>query len=245
MRTLAGALLCIACYNPTIKNGAFRCDSTNNFACPDGFCCISGSCVNTGCGGGGGDGGTNPAVAGCSDGTREALRSLSAYPDIAACDGAWDQQGIVDTTQQPHCGQMAGNDGMRSDGVGCGAADLCATSWHVCRDFNDVQSHHGAAACGEIAATALGFYATRQRAVQITNVCTLGTSDANNVNGCGSMNGIGMGYIATDNCAPLNRRLMVLNSNCPSPWNCGSDDRVEGENVSKMPGVGGVLCCHD
>src|ERR1044071_5862143 len=106
MRALTISLLCAACYNPSIRDSAFRCDSTNNFACPDGFCCISGLCRNTGCASGNRDGQVTPDQAGCSDGTREALTSLSAYIDIAACDGAWDQQGIVDNMQQPHCNRQ-------------------------------------------------------------------------------------------------------------------------------------------
>jgi hypothetical protein len=246
MRALAAALVCVACYNPTIKSGAFRCDSTNNFQCPDGFCCISGACVNNGCGTGR-DGSTTPEVAGCSDGTREALMSVVNYPDIAACDGAWDQQGIVDTSQQPHCGLGGGNNGTHSDGAGCAAADLCAAGWHVCRDVNDVQLHHGVSACAEVASTSPNFYATRQRALQVTGVCSAATQDANNVNGCGAAAGIGIGYAITDMCTPLNRRLGVTaaSATCPTPWNCGSDDRVEGQNLTKAAGAGGVLCCHD
>lgn len=243
MRLLIAALACAACYNPTLASGSFRCDSTNNFVCPDGFCCISGSCVNTGCGTT--DGATGPQAAGCADGTREALTSLTAYPDIAACDGAWDQQGIVDMGQQPHCGQQGGNNGVRSDGVGCAAADLCAANWHVCISLDDVQQHHGPAACGELGGSGAPFYATRQRGLMLTGACAISTQDGNNVNGCGSATGIGIGYAVSDMCAPLNRRLSLTNSNCPAPWNCGSDDRVEGNNVTKMPGAGGVLCCHN
>jgi hypothetical protein len=244
MRALTLSLLCVACYNPSIREGAFRCDSTNTFSCPDGFCCISGLCVSQGCAGSNRDGQLTPEQAGCSDATREALTSLAAYPDIAACDGAWDQQGVVDTTQQPHCNRQGGNDGVHADGVGCAAADLCSMGWHVCIDAADVQRHHGPAACGELAGSGAAFYATRQRGRMLDGVCVSGVDDSNNVNGCGSSS-VGAPYAITDMCAPLNRRLMQLTNNCPSPWSCGTDDRVEGQNVTKTSGAGGVLCCHD
>jgi hypothetical protein len=165
---------------------------------------------------------------------------------IAACDGAWDQAGIVDMTQQPHCDLKAGNDGLKSDGHGCAPTDLCAAGWHVCNDQLDVMVHNGINACNELAVGPPAMYATRQRGAMLTGAC-VGvnlTSDANNVNGCG--NGLGSVFAPADMCAPLNRRLTLLSGQCPPPWDCGTDDRNEGLNVIKTGlSFGGVLCCHD
>jgi hypothetical protein len=241
-RLFATTLLCVACYDPNIPSGGFSCGATNNFLCPEGFTCSGGVCIK----GAATDAGTPPETAGCSDGTREGLTSLNLYPDIAACDGAWDQKGIVDVAQMPHCSRQAGNSGVQSDGHGCAAADLCASGWHVCNDQHDVANHHGVEACGELGSSGHGFYASRQRGQAVTGICAgVGTADSNNVNGCGA--GIGVGYMVdVDMCTPLNRRLEAIPNGCGLPWDCGTDDQVEGDNVTKSgSSLGGVLCCHD
>src|SRR5262249_53730849 len=231
--------------NPNIPSGGFSCNASNNFACPEGFTCSGGTCEAAS--GPTVDGGVlPPEVAGCSDGTREALLNLGKYQMIAACDGAWDQQGIVDFMQQPHCDRKAGNNGTQSDGHNCTPSDLCAFGWHVCIDYLDVMLHNGVNACSELAIGAPAFYATRQRGAMLTGAC-VGvniSSDGNNVNGCG--NGLGIVFQVAGMCTPLNRRLTATSGQCPAPWNCGTDDRSEGLNVTKAGlSFGGVLCCHD
>ena len=245
MRLFAAALICVSCYSPNIPSGGFSCNASNNFACPDNLSCNAGTCqtpmssVDAGI--------LPPDVAGCSDGTREALTNVAKYQRIAACDGAWDQQGIVDATQGPHCNRNAGNTGTQSDGHGCAVADLCAVGWHVCNDAADASSNGGVAACAELAIGAPALYATRQRGAMLTGAC-VGVnlaSDANNINGCG--NGLGISFMVADMCAPLNRRLSASPAGqCPAPWNCGNDDHAEGFNVTQTGlQFGGVLCCHD
>lgn len=45
----------VGCFNPTIKDGGFRCDPTQTPACPDGFVCVGGVCRNSATSGGSGD----------------------------------------------------------------------------------------------------------------------------------------------------------------------------------------------
>jgi hypothetical protein len=236
-------LLALACYAPNIPDGSFTCDVTNNFSCPQELHCQNGVCVHARAVDASADAALTPDVAGCSDATREGLTDLTAFPNLAACDGAFSQQGIVNE-DPPACNRQAGNNGAKSDGSGCNAADLCAAGWHVCRDLSDVASHDGTAGCTSLAGAAAVFYATRQRGAVLTGSCTGATSsDANDVHGCGSIGGVVSG---ADGCAPLDRRLRVAVGDCPAPWNCGNDDRVEGQNLTKTGLLGGgVLCCRD
>jgi hypothetical protein len=64
----------LGCFSPTVKNGGFRCDSTQSPDCPSGLFCVNGFCIDQpsgsgasdmavggggGQGGGGGGGGSN------------------------------------------------------------------------------------------------------------------------------------------------------------------------------------------
>ena len=235
---LIAAALAAGCYDPKFPSGGFACSSLNNFVCPDGLRCdqSAGLCVTVSAPD------AMPGEVGCSDGSREALRNRSMYPGIAACQGAWDRPGVVNATDGAHCNREAGNDGLIPDGSSCNVADLCANGWHVCTDLADVANHMGGAGCGELSTTANAIYVTRQRGAALTGQCVLGTQAANNVYGCGSVGAVPAGG---EGCAPLNRELRINFGQCPLPWNCGSDDANEGQNLIKAPGPGGALCCKD
>ena len=85
-----------------------------------------------------------PTVVGCADATREGFMQWATYPLIASCGGAWTDPNPNDP---PTCGRAAGNHGTNKPGTGCGAADLCATGWHVCYGPDDVAERTGANAC--------------------------------------------------------------------------------------------------
>ncbi len=239
--------LIAACYDPRIPSGGFSCSAANQFVCPEGMHCdmSSGLCVRGPASDGSAnpDGPISPALAGCSDGTREALGRLDVYPGIAACDGAWSIKGVVQD-DPPNCNRQAGNTGQNPSGTDCKVSDLCAAGWHVCTDLNDVSLHMGGAACGELMSASTVIYVTRQHGAQTTGLCVLASMDSNNVYGCG---GLGLRPLVTDGCAPLNAELRAVANQCPPPWDCGTDSQSEGSNVIKTaptPG-GGALCCHD
>ncbi|GMV42537.1 MAG: hypothetical protein AMXMBFR64_42530 [Myxococcales bacterium] len=92
---------------------------------------------------------------GCSDGQREGYLSLSTYPNIAACGGAWTIPGIanfapafapacpslaVNDTRSPACGRTTGDDSANPLGTGCNAEDICAEGWHICLDVHDIKA---------------------------------------------------------------------------------------------------------
>src|SRR4051812_40933183 len=37
----------LGCFKPSIKNGGYSCSPDDHPACPDGFTCVKGSCINT------------------------------------------------------------------------------------------------------------------------------------------------------------------------------------------------------
>ncbi len=68
----------------------------------------------------------DPAVVGCSDGSREGFISTESYPSIAACAGRWGGgQNLRGMSTGGACGEPSG-------GACRGPADLCAAGWHVC-----------------------------------------------------------------------------------------------------------------
>ena len=188
-----------------------------------------------------------PGVVGCSDGSAEVL---IADRGLAGCDGAWSIPGVVSATE-PACDRAAGNDGTRSSGEGCAAADLCADGWHVCQDADEVSARGGDSACEAFAAppdpegTTAFIYLSRQRATGDDPACLPdGSEEAiDDAWGCGTR-----GLEAPD-CRPLDRHLAleVEGGGCESPWSCGEDPRAEGQNVTKLEPSqgGGVLCCSD
>jgi hypothetical protein len=185
---------------------------------------------------------------GCADGTREGFNDVTKYPTIAACSGGWTVPGLVEPlTHAPQCQRRAGNNGMRPDGNGCSAADLCADGWHVCESINEFKMN--AASCLDAYALSGGtpvFFVTRQRGSGSGSVkCDPknATDGTNNLYGCGNI-----GSPADPSCQPFTRMLRDNDCNNNEPWDC-----VEGPinyNVLELADVtkpgssrGGVLCC--
>jgi len=76
----------------------------------DDLACSKGKCVS---------------VSGCSDGTRDAYKSLDKYPSIAGCLAQWDTSSMLDETTGTPCGN--------SLQIKCKVpADACGAGWHVC-----------------------------------------------------------------------------------------------------------------
>ena len=163
------------------------------------------------------------------------------FPDLAACDGAWNRPGVV--FDPPHCNRAAGNTGSNPVGDGCNVADLCALGWHVCVDQADVATRGGPAACGALAQASGVLYVTRERGDPVSGACGPAISGNNNVYGCGTLGGL---IPLAAACMPFDHWLRVVAGECPAPWDCGTDPANEGQNVIKtgLPG-GGVLCCRD
>ena len=180
-------------------------------------------------------------LVGCSDGTREGF--VNSGGAIAACQGAWDQPGVLGDGKV-QCSRRSGNDGTRTNGSGCGAEDLCAYTWHVCRDAQDVAAS-GGALTGEICTSLVTdggtFYATAQAGSDAgLGVCVSTPNGGfNDVFGCGD---IGK---APDNstCGILN--AVIGQGSGLALFDLSASDTDERSNVTKLPGVGGVLCCHD
>ena len=184
-------------------------------------------------------------AAGCADGTREGLLRQDLYPNVAACDGAWDQPGLLTfESRTPACDRRAGNDGAQNNGVGCSAADLCASGWHVCDSAGEVQADGGR--CADATPPANGrrvFYVTRQ-----DGACASG-SDASLDDG-GALHGCGDFGDADNTCLPQGVVLSAAQCAENVPWICGNggggDPVAPTSTVTKTnPGHGGVLCCRD
>lgn len=231
---------------------------------PDGTPCGPGQA----CQGGQCRGPTTPS-AGCADGTREGFTSLSSYPDIAACSGAWTVPGVTRPALVPTCGRASGNSGANADGAGCSAADLCAEGWHVCAGKDEVGQKAGSCtdAVPPGAPDKSLFFAVGQ-ASQSNSTCD--SAGDNDVFGCGNL---GTQLTPVRNCGVLTRALAStqaqscgFNEAEPNlgPWQClgGADSHFhEGALVTKhgCPGggcsydgravsnadKGGVLCCRD
>jgi hypothetical protein len=180
---------------------------------------------------------------GCADETREGFQSLTKYPGIAACSGAWQVPGLVAAnTLTPQCQRRAGG-----DGAGCSVADLCAEGWHVCESVGEVKKH--TTSCTDAFAPSGGtpvFFVTRQRGSGSGTVtCHPENAEdgTNNLYGCGNV-----GTMAHMSCQPFTRMLRDADCMNNAPWTC-----VDGPinyNVLELAGVrkpgqarGGVLCC--
>lgn len=175
---------------------------------------------------------------GCSDGTREGYASTGAFPNIAACAGAWSIGGLLAaSTKTTSCQRAAGNDGPSPAGSGCNVADLCQPGWHVCETSAEVGAKSAGSGCAG-AAVAGSFFVTRQSG---PGGALCGTG-ANDLFGCG-----GEGAVPDAvSCAPLDRFSGDLCAAVPTTWVCGSDGFNEANNVTKTTSVGGgVLCCRD
>lgn len=207
---------------------------------------------------------------GCADGTREGFQSLSAYPAIAGCSGAWTIPGVT-AASAPGCGRASGNTGTNREGVGCASADLCSAGWHLCRGKDEVAAKANNSCADAVPAGAPAnslFFAVVQNSVNNTT-CDSSTS-SNDVFGCGNL---GIQLQAAKNCGPLTRALAStqagscgFNQAEPNlgPWQCvgGTMSHLaEGSIVTKSgcpnsscqydgnaignADKGGVLCCRD
>jgi hypothetical protein len=208
---------------------------------------------------------------GCADGTREGFVSVSAYPSIAGCSGAWSVPGVLRPNMVPTCNRGGGNSGSVPEGTGCAAVDLCAVGWHVCNGRTEVNLR-APSGCGDAVPNGTPdkslFFAVAQHSTTNT-VCDEAGSD-NDVFGCGNL---GTLLTADRMCGPLNRALASTQPNSCGyneaspglgPWEClgGADSHLhEGALVTKKgcPNTscsysgtpvgssdkGGVLCCRD
>ncbi|MFO0593902.1 MAG: carboxypeptidase-like regulatory domain-containing protein [Myxococcaceae bacterium] len=221
------------------------------------------------------DAGTPPVDAGvvsregCSDGTREGFVSLTSYPQIAGCSGAWTVAGVT-ASSAATCARASGNTSSNREGTGCSSADLCAAGWHICRGKDEVGQKANGSCADAVPPGATNnslFFAVVQNSVSNT---TCDSSGDNDVFGCGNL-GTQLG--AGKNCGVLTRALAStqagtcgFNEAEPSlgPWQClggTGGDLHEGALVTKRgcPNTscqydgqpignadkGGVLCCRD
>ena len=211
-----------------------------------------------------------PSV-GCADGQREGFLDQTAYAQIAACAGAWDQPGVTPDAVAPTCGNQAGDDGGKADGKGCSSADLCALGWHVCEGWQEVAQKSPTGCADATPADAKPkslFFAIRQPS-EDGSVCGAWGDGVNDVFGCGNL---GTALPPEKKCGPLDRVLASTQPNkcgfneaepTHGPWECfgpGKSDLQEGANVTKKAcqqqscqydgaavgpsDKGGVVCCY-
>ena len=176
---------------------------------------------------------------GCADGSREGLRDTAAFPDIAACDGAWSVGGVQ--VAAPACSRGAGDDGVNPSGQGCNIEDLCAEGWHVCRSEADTDVHLDSTCAA--AATASGFpanafYTTAQSGSGASACEATGASE---LFGCGTQGlppGAGCGVLnaaSAAGCAAL----------VSGGWSCPATGMEALSVVKTGQGNGGALCCRN
>ncbi|MFO0744234.1 MAG: hypothetical protein U1F43_00980 [Myxococcota bacterium] len=209
---------------------------------------------------------------GCADGAREGFVDEAAWPQIAACSGAWTKPGTTPDSVVPTCDRKGGDDGPNPDGGTCSSADLCAVGWHVCNGWRDLAARSPTGCAGAVppgAAPKSYFFAIRQPSA--TNiVCGDPGAGDNDVFGCGNL-GVGLG--PDRGCGPLDRALAStqpdhcgFNEAEPNlgPWQCiggAGSDLHEGATVTKKgcpnhacsydgqpvgsSDRGGVVCCRD
>ncbi len=193
---------------------------------------------------------------GCADGEREGFLDPVRHQRIAGCGGGFRRAGLL-FEDPPACERRAGDDGALPNGEGCGATDLCAEGWHICRSADEV-ALASPGGCDGVAGTEPAFFATRQSGPGC-GVCARGgrtdctgadcaldcaqtTLTANDLFGCGTL-----GDPPNANCAPLDRFSNNLCSATTPPWRCpGSSGLDEALLIEKTgPQGGGVLCCRD
>jgi hypothetical protein len=197
--------------------------------------------------------GSLPADAGpgCSDGTREGFVSMSQYPSIAACAGAWSVPGITAAGASqgpvvPTCNLNAGNDSNNVNGTGCSAADLCAAGWHICRGSQEVTARSATGCADAVPATVPNdngsnyvLFAVAQHSLS-GSICDDTSGNDNDIFGCGAF---GQQLQAANDCGPLNQTLASTVANScgysqaippNGPWQCqGSNSLNEGDFVAK------------
>jgi hypothetical protein len=182
---------------------------------------------------------------GCSDGTREGFRNATLWPSIAGCAGGFSVPGVIGSPgPKPTCRLVAGDGSTNPNGLGCSAADLCATGWHLCRDGTDVVKSSPTGDCeGCVAAGEPRFFLVASGASPM-GICAPDPTFANDLHGCG-----GLGQPESPECSPLTRRMGFADCiETGSIWACGGADKnlQEAAWVTKTgPSLGGVLCCKD
>ncbi len=201
-------------------------------ACANGRACATAAdCVSRVCAGGRC---TNDA--GCADGTREGFASATAFPNIAACAGAWSVPGLGVST--PACGRGAGNSGANPTGKDCSVADLCQVGWRICDTPAAVATKSGGGGCAAAGIGQTAFFAIRQSGGG-NAACGPGTND---LFGCGDVGD----PPDPATCAPLDRFSNDLCRALPPTWACGANSADEQGSVTKSASTGGgVLCCRD
>jgi hypothetical protein len=183
-----------------------------------------------------------PLLVGCSDGTREGFRNVAHWPAIAGCAGAFDQPGVIGSPA-PSCDRQAGDTSVNPAGIGCGAPDLCAEHWHLCRDGVDVAQHSPTGGCESCVPAGEPRFFLVAAGASSMGICSPDREASNDLHGCG-----GLGQPESDACAPLLRRMGFADCLATGAWSCGtaSDSLREAAVVTK-PGLamGGALCCRD
>jgi hypothetical protein len=168
------------------------------------------------------------SATGCADGTREGFRDLVAYPDIAACAGAWNEGGLM--------APPMGNGCTPSVVQRCAAADLCATGWAICVNHTDMATH-GAVACD--ASADAGFYATLQRS-HSAGMCIDDLAYDNDLFGCDAP-------VVRDpsvlNCAPIDATSGDLCNALTAAWVCADGSHELSTVLKTAASDGGILCC--
>ena len=192
-----------------------------------------------------------PVTVGCSDGTREGFRDIKNWPKIAGCSGGWTWHGLLDSyARKPLCNRAAGNDSHNPGGLGCSATDLCALTWHVCRDGPDVASSSPTGGCESIVSPGEEALFVVMAGASLQGVCYPGNPDQpaeNDLHGCGSIGRIGQPE--SSGCPPLDLRMGFADCAATAGvWVCGTaaDSLTEARVVTKPDSaLGGVLCCRD
>jgi len=180
---------------------------------------------------------------GCSDGTREGFASLTLFPRLAGCEGAW---AIAGMRWSPGCDRKNGNN-INPSGVGCAAADLCAPGWAVCSSRNEIATRLGAGSCENATTDPNTFFATSVGSVPSFGwKCDDQTNSTDDLYGCGTS---GNSFVPSapnvvNTCLPLTKSS---DNDCSSLdrafWRCSGSSTMEQLNVTKLQGAGGVLCC--
>ncbi len=187
-----------------------------------------------------------PATVGCSDGTREGFRDLLHWPNIAGCAGGWSEPGVIGSPDlSPPCGLASGDTSANPAGTGCGAADLCAAGWHICRNGYDVSQHSPTGDCESCVPAGEPRFFVAATGASPMGICSSDGRAVDDLHGCG-----GLGQPETESCAPLSRRMGFADCLATDGvWSCGqggTDSLQEGLLVTiPDPSMGGALCCRN
>src|SRR5262249_32171373 len=132
----------------------------------------------------------DPALLGCSDGTREGFVDPTASELIAGCSGGWQTQwypGFSTPAITPTCNHASGNSSANPGGAGCVMADLCAAGWHVCNNAAEVTAKSPTGCAGAVTDGSARFFSTLEVSYPGTDTCLSATVDPNGLVGCGTL----------------------------------------------------------